>query len=207
MNNFINKTSLKLCLVIGQHDCLHYDIFTTIKLAIQGGVTSIQLREKNITESELIELATQIRYLLPEKIPLIINDYVDVAAYLKLPVHIGQHDLVYTLTRKKMGPHGIIGLSVSNVEQAEQSKILDVDYYGIGPVFTTQSKVDAGKETGINALNHISTILKHKPCIAIGGINPQNIKQLRTSFIDGVAVISAIASSTAPTQAAEDLLI
>ena len=111
----------------------------------------------------------------------------------------------YELARKKLGRNIIIGLSIENINQAEQCKNLDVDYYGVGPIFATESKADAAAAIGITELIIIQKILAAKPCVAIGGINITNIADVKNTGT-GVAVISAITQASNPQFAAQQLL-
>src|SRR3990167_9833908 len=200
------KSALKLCLVIGPTDCYFYDMFTIIKESIAGGITSIQLRDKNLDEKHIYELGKRVLKTLPSSFLLIINDYVDVAKKLKVAVHLGQSDMECCLARKRLGKNSIIGLSIENIEQAKYYQYSEIDYFGIGPVFSTTSKLNVSQDIGIEGLMDIFKLLSHKPCLAIGGISTYNIDLLNKIGIDGIAVISAITQSKQPCLVAQMLL-
>jgi thiamine-phosphate pyrophosphorylase len=200
------KQALKLCLIIGNSNCHQQNLFEIIQQAIKGGITSLQLREKNTEEKDVANLGKELLKILPAHIPLIINDYVDVAKYLGTAVHLGQSDMGYSQARKKLGKKTIIGISIENINQAKSFQNCDNNYYGIGPIFTTRSKHNAAKPIGIHGLNKILTLLSQKPCIAIGGISLNNIASLKTTNIDGIAVISAVTKANSPYLATHQLI-
>lgn len=163
-----------------------------VELAIKGGATFIQLREKNLDEKTFMEEAVEIQVLCSKyHIPFVVNDNVDIALAMNADgVHVGQSDMEASDVRKKLGPHKILGVSASTVEQAVLAEKRGVDYLGVGAVFPTGSKADA-KEVSYNTLKAICSAVKI-PVIAIGGITKDNVIQLSHSGICGVAVISAI---------------
>lgn len=163
-----------------------------VELAIKGGATFIQLREKNLDEKTFMEEAVEIQVLCSKyHIPFVVNDNVDIALAMNADgVHVGQSDMEASDVRKKLGPHKILGVSASTVEQAVLAEKRGADYLGVGAVFPTGSKADA-KEVSYNTLKAICSAVKI-PVIAIGGITKDNVIQLSHSGICGVAVISAI---------------
>ena len=205
MKNF--SEALRLCLVIGHLDCHPHSMLTIIKQAIAGGVTSIQLREKNLTEEKIAKQGSQLLKILPHHIPLIINDHVAVAKFLKIPLHIGQADTKYQYARKIMGKAAIIGLSIENIRQANHFQSCDADYFGVGPVFATSSKSDAAPAIGLENLRTIVSILSPKACVAIGGVNQHNAAPVYKTGVCGIAVISAITQAENPYLATQKLLI
>jgi thiamine-phosphate pyrophosphorylase len=180
----------------------HEDI---IKKAVEGGVTMVQLREKNISTLEFYQLAISLKKLLHTfKIPLIINDRLDIALAIDADgLHIGQSDLPYEIARKLLGKEKIIGLSVETIQQAKEANFLNVDYIGLSPVFSTNTKEDTGTPLGISGIKKITSFTKHKT-VAIGGINTGNAGDVITSGADGIAVVSAIVSHKDPQQAAAE---
>lgn len=197
--------AMKLCLVIGPGDCYPRDFFTVIQEAVAGGVTSIQLRDKQADEKQIAFLGKRLLDTFPA-VPLIINDHVEVAKFLNTGLHIGQSDMEYSIARKIMGQESWIGLSIENREQAKKYQSCDASYFGIGPVFSTNSKLDAASPLGIDGLNAVLSLLAPKPCVAIGGITLSNAALLARTNIQGVAVISAISAAKNPCYAAEQLL-
>jgi len=174
--------------------------------SVKGGVTMVQLREKQATTREFIELAIHLReklHLLG--IPLIINDRLDIALASGADgLHIGQNDMPYELARRLLGKEKIIGLSVENLEQARHANELDVNYIGISPVFSTDTKTDTLKPFGLDGIRHVAAISRH-PSVAIGGINETNARQIVAAGAHGIAVVSAIVSADDPMKAAQKL--
>lgn len=181
------------------------DIEKTVALAIEGGVTVVQLREKNCTGKEFFDIATRLKKITAEKnIPLIVNDRIDIALAVDAAgVHIGQSDLPCKVTRKILGAEKVIGVSVSTVEQAIQAEIDGANYLGVGAMFATATKTDAEIVT-LDTLKKIRAAVKI-PIVAIGGINLETISKIKTAKIDGVAVVSAIIAAENPELAARKL--
>lgn len=174
--------------------------------AVKGGVAYVQLREKDLSTRNFVEEAKRVKKLLePYKVPLIINDHVDVAlACGAAGVHIGQNDMPYDIARKLLGPKAIIGLSVETWEDVEASQKLDANYIGISPIFTTPTKTDTKKPWGLKGLAEIKAISRH-PLVAIGGINESNVKEVVKAGADCIAVVSAICASPDPEIAARNI--
>jgi thiamine-phosphate pyrophosphorylase len=171
--------------------------------AVKGGVSFVQLREKEISTRDFIEEAGRIRSLLePYNVPLIINDRVDVAMACGAEgVHIGQEDMPYEVVRKLMGRKAIIGLSVETWEDVVESQKLDVSYIGVSPVFATPTKTDTKGVWGLEGLVRIKAFSRHS-LVAIGGINESNVREVVKAGADCVAVVSAICASSDPEAAA-----
>jgi thiamine-phosphate pyrophosphorylase len=139
------------------------------------------------------------------KIPLIINDRIDVALACGADgVHIGQEDMPYVTARSLMGKKAIIGLSVETWEDVEESQKLDVDYIGVSPVFATPTKTDTKGEWGLEGLAKIKTFSRH-PIVAIGGINESNARDVAAAGADCISVVSAICAAADPVVAARKL--
>ena len=149
MNN-----ALKLYLVTNRGLSLGRSLEEVVSEAVAGGVTMVQLREKDTSTGEFIRLACKLTDLLrPLGIPLIINDRVDVALATDADgVHIGQSDMPYEIARKLLGPDKIIGLSVENMNDLLRANELDVDYIGISPVYCTPTKTDTAEPFGLEGL-------------------------------------------------------
>lgn len=177
----------------------------TIELAIKGGVSIVQLREKNCSSRKFLEIATSVKNITSKyKIPLIINDRIDIALAVDADgVHVGQDDLPCKTAREILGAEKIIGVSVSTVAEAIQAENDGANYLGVGAIFKTSTKTDAEIVT-LETLKKIRDSVKI-PSVAIGGINKDNLSQIK-DFVDGVAVISAIISNENPEDAAKDLL-
>lgn len=175
--------------------------------AVSGGVTMVQLREKTADTRTFLERAFALKRLLQSTgVPLIINDRVDIALAVDADgVHLGQSDMPVTIARQLLGPDKIIGLSVENFEQIKEANQLDIQYIGISPIFATPTKTDTHTPFGLEGARQAVALSTH-PTIGIGGINASNIAAVRATGLDGVAVVSAIMSASAPRQAAQELL-
>ncbi len=174
--------------------------------AVKGGVTMVQLREKNITSRLFYQYAQSLMTLLkPLQIPLIINDRLDIALAVNADgLHIGQSDLPYSVARSLLGKDKIIGLSVETIEQARAANKLDVDYIGLSPVFSTQTKKDINTPLELEGVEEIMSFSKH-PSVAIGGIHKGNAASIIQSGANGIAVVSAIVSQEDVQGAAKEL--
>ncbi len=201
------KIDYRLHLVTDRPLCMGRDLLDIIGKAVAGGITVVQLREKDCTTRAFVELARAVKAsLLPHKIPLIINDRADIAlATGAQGLHVGQTDMPYKDARQIMGPDAIIGLSVENAQQVVDANTLDCDYLGVGPVFSTQTKPDAAPPIGLEGLSHIRTITSHT-LVGIGSIHGKNADRVIAAGADGVAVVSAICSQDDPTLAARELM-
>lgn len=200
------KDYLKLYLVTDRELSLGRSLEEVVSEAVKGGVTVVQLREKDASTGEFIELARRLMKLLkPLRIPLIINDRVDVALAVNADgVHIGQSDMSYEDARRLLGPDKIIGLSVENFKDVEAANALDVDYIGISPVYGTPTKTDTAEPFGLEGLRKAVQMSVH-PTVAIGGMNASTIAEVMAAGTDGVAVVSAICSAENIRKATSDL--
>ena len=197
---------MKLYLVTDRDLSLGRSLEEVVSEAVSGGVTMVQLREKDAPTGKFIDLASRLMNMLkPLGIPLIINDRVDVAMAVDADgVHIGQSDMPYEIARKLLGPDKIIGLSVENFEDIEKANALDVDYIGISPVYGTPTKTDTAEPFGLDGLRKAVSMSVH-PTVAIGGMNAGTIADVMTTGADGVAVVSAICSAENIRKAAVEL--
>ncbi len=197
---------LSLYLVTDRELCCG-DFLETIHEAVKGGVTIVQLREKDCSTREFIELGIKVKEILsPYNVPLIINDRVDVAMAVDAEgVHLGQSDMPYQTARELLGEDKIIGLSLENLEQVEPANQLQgLDYVAVSPIFSTPTKEDTAPEFGLNGARKVVE-LSHYPVVAIGGIHPHNLEQVMGSGVSGVAVVSAIVSTPEPCVASQEL--
>ena len=176
-----------------------------VEEAIQGGVTFVQIREKDLDPEKFLEEAEELKALCAKyKVPFVINDNVEIAAKIGADgVHVGQSDMEAGDVRAKLGPDKIIGVSAQTVEQALLAEKHGADYLGVGAVFATGSKDDA-KEVEHETLKAICEAVKI-PVIAIGGITKDNVGELAGSGICGIAVISAIFAQEDVKAASEEL--
>jgi len=177
-----------------------------VRLAVEGGASCVQLREKGLSTREFVETASAVKSILrPSGVPLVINDRVDVALAVGAEgVHIGQGDMPYETARRLMGRSAIIGLSVETWEDVEEARDLDADYLGVSPVFPTPTKTDTRSAWGLEGLARIRAYVKH-PLVAIGGMNRQNAAAAVRAGADSIAVVSAICSAPDPFREAREL--
>ncbi len=195
---------LSLYLVTDRDLSLGRPLDCVVEEAVKGGVTMVQLREKNCSSLEFYQLGLRLKAILKAPgVPLIINDRLDIALAVDADgLHIGQSDLPWNVARRLLGKDKILGLSVETMQQAEESNHLDIDYIGISPVFVTPTKTDTFKPFGLEGIKAVSAISRH-PNVAIGGINLENAGQIMAHGANGIAVVSAISSDENPRQAAE----
>ncbi|SHJ38270.1 thiamine-phosphate pyrophosphorylase [Malonomonas rubra DSM 5091] len=197
---------LSLHLVTDRNLSLGRDLLDIVQAAVQGGVSVVQLREKECATREFVELGRAVSSLLQQSsVPLLINDRVDIALAIGADgVHIGQSDMPYADARRLLGTDAIIGLSVESEAHAQAAEILDVDYLGLSPVFTTPTKCELTESLGLEGVASIRRLSRHR-LVAIGGIHHENISAILKSGADGVAVVSAICSASDPLQATRQL--
>ena len=163
-----------------------------VEEAIKGGVTFVQIREKNLNYTLFLDEAIKMKTLCEQyNIPFVVNDNVDIAIKSNADgIHVGQEDMEASNVRELIGKDKILGVSVQTLEQAVEAEKKGADYLGVGAIFPTNSKDDAA-EVSIETLTSICKNV-NIPVVAIGGINISNISQLKNTGIDGVALISAI---------------
>lgn len=198
---------LSLYLVTDRSLSLGRSLESVVFDAAEGGVTMVQLREKDCSTLEFYQQAMLLKECLrPYHIPLIINDRLDIALACDAEgLHIGQSDIPYDIARKLLGKDKIIGLSVECLQDAVDANELDVDYIGISPVFGTPTKTDTAPALGLEGIREIVKISRH-PAVGIGGINQTNAADIIEAGADGISVVSAIMSATDPKQAALQLM-
>lgn len=204
----MTQNHLKLCLVTHREN-IPFSLYQEMILqAIAGGVTLIQLREKSHDVAELRQHAFALKALLqPHRIPLIINDHVDIAKAVQADgVHLGQSDLSPVITRTLLGDDKIIGWSIESFDDLEKANELScIDYVAISAVFPSKTKSNCKTIWGLEGLQAAAQQSKH-PVIAIGGINQHNVSQVIAQGACGVAVVSAIHDHDSPKSAATDLI-
>ncbi|MBX6351964.1 MAG: thiamine phosphate synthase [Thermoflavifilum sp.] len=181
-------------------------LLQVVEAALAGGATAIQLRRKQELGRRFVDLGRAIRRLTAEAGALFfVNDRVDVAAIVDADgVHVGQEDISCQDARRLLGPGKWIGVSAETVEEALQAERDGADYLGVGAVYPTQSKPDAGY-TGLDGLRQIRAAVRI-PVVAIGGIDASRAPEVMATGADGVAVVSAVMSAPDPRQAAADLV-
>jgi thiamine-phosphate pyrophosphorylase len=177
-----------------------------VKAAIAGGVTCVQLREKDCPTREFIAEARLLKDLLRgTSIPLIINDRLDVALAVGAEgLHLGQQDMAIADARRIVGAGLIIGISAESLDDARRAAAEGADYIGISPVFATATKKDAAPPLGLEGIRRIRRAVS-LPLVAIGGITVDNAAAVIGAGADGVAVVSAIVAAPCPRSAAAAL--
>lgn len=182
------------------------DFLFRIEEALKGGATIIQLREKEKSTKEYVELADKVHRLTQEhNVPLIIDDRVDVALAIDAEgVHIGKNDMPIATSRKLMGKDKIVGATVKNVSEARNAYLEGADYLGVGAIYPTTTKV----KTIITSTDTLHNICNSVPIPvnAIGGLNKENIKILKGIPIAGICVVSAIMKADNQKKEANELL-
>ena len=174
--------------------------------ALVGGAACIQLREKDVSTRFFVEEARKMKNLTARfRVPLIINDRIDVALASEADgVHIGQDDMPYAEARKLIGPEAIIGLSVETWDDVVEAEELDVNYLGVSPIFETPTKTDMKGNWGLEGLARIKAYSRH-PLVAIGGLNASNAKEAVMAGADCIAVVSAICAASDPLLASREI--
>lgn len=177
-----------------------------VRAAIQGGATAIQLRDKGVSTRATVELGRALLAITrPAGVPLIVNDRVDVALAIDADgAHVGQDDLPAPLARRLLGPGRLLGVSAGSVAEALQAQRDGADYLGVGDVYGTPSKADAGVPIGVAGLAEIARAVS-LPVVAIGGVGPENAAAAIQTGAAGVAVLSAVLRARDPEAAARRL--
>ncbi len=190
-----NKEMLLLYAVTDRSWVGEKSLYEQIENALKGGVTIVQLREKNMDNTEFTNEAIKIKELCHRyDVPLIINDNVDVALKSGADgVHVGIEDAPVSEIRKRVPKNFIIGATSKTIEQAKKAEADGADYIGVGAVFPSPTKKNAVRIT-TNQLEEICSSVSI-PAVAIGGISLDNIDELEGGGMDGVAVVSAIFSA------------
>ncbi|WP_341878135.1 thiamine phosphate synthase [Defluviitalea saccharophila] len=196
----------KLYLVTDRNILIEKSLETAVAEAIEGGVKIVQLREKDISSLEFYKTALKLKEITTQyNIPLIINDRLDIALAVDAEgVHLGQRDLPCSIAREIIGENKIIGVSAATVEEAKKAEVDGADYIGVGALFPTNTKQNT-RAVSIERLTEIKKSVSI-PVVAIGGINESNVYLLKSTNIDGIAVVSAILGKKDIQSAAMNLL-
>ena len=170
-------------------------LYEQVEAALKGGVTCVQLREKELDETAFLQEAKELCALCRRYgVPFLVNDNVEIAIACGADgIHVGQEDLAAGEVRRRVGENMILGVSVHTVEEACQAVRDGADYLGLGAVFPTNTKTDV-EQMSNETLRAICDAVD-VPIVAIGGINRGNILRLAGSGVDGVALVSAIFSA------------
>ncbi|HET7034520.1 MAG TPA: thiamine phosphate synthase [Thermomicrobiaceae bacterium] len=167
-----------------------------VRAALAGGATAIQLRWKTGPLREALTVGRELRELCRAAgVLFVVNDRIDLALALEADgVHIGEHDLPLPETRALVGERMLVGYSPPTLVEAIQAARLGADYLGIGPVFSTRTKVDAGEPVGLKRIREVAETVT-LPLVGIGGIDAENAASVIEAGADGVAVISAVVAA------------
>ena len=197
--------SLRLYLVADPDHC-NGDLVDQTEAAIRGGVTMVQLRAKHLTDLELFSLAQKMRSVCSRHgVPLLLNDRVDIALAVGADgVHLGVDDLPIEAARSIGGSVFVVGFSPETDDHVRMAASRGADYLGIGPVFGTATKTDAGSALGIEQFAHRCAIAD-LPVVGIGGIQSSNFRNVLEKGAAGVAVVSAILQADDAESAARQL--
>ena len=202
----LDRKQLKLYLVTDSTDKSDEEFLKALEEAIEGGVTFVQIREKNKTTAEYINLVSKaLEITRKHNVPLIVDDRVDVVLATGADgVHVGREDMPVETARKLLGKDKIVGATTKTVEQALAAYEAGADYLGVGAIYPTTTKVKTVL-TSTDTLNDICNAVPI-PANAIGGLNKDNLGVLKGIPIAGICVVSAIMKSKSPRDAAQGLI-
>ena len=195
--------ALRLYLVTDQASACGRTLTDVVAAAVQGGVSCVQLREKQLNTRDFVAQAMMMKALLaPLNIPLVINDRIDVAlACGAQGVHLGQSDMPVAQARRLLPPEVFIGWSVETMEDVARSASLAVDYLGVSPIHATPTKADTQAPWGLEGLRRVRSATA-LPLVAIGGIHAGNAREVLSAGADGLALVSALCAAVDPRAAA-----
>ncbi len=179
-----------------------------VMAAVEGGISVVQLREKDLEARDFYEEGMKIRdFLRTCRVPLIVNDRLDIALALEADgVHLGQKDLPVKVARSILGPERIIGVSVEKPADIDEHAVMYADYLAISPVFATGTKTDTGSPWGLAGLSR-ARCLTELPLVAIGSMKVENAREVVIAGADCVAVVTAIVSADDPAEATRRLVV
>ena len=194
-----DAAKLKLYLVTDPHLCATFGLLNTVNAATKGGITMVQLRDKEASTNDRIGVGKELKKILKDtEIPLIINDDVEAALAIDADgIHIGQNDKSTIEIRGKVGKDKIVGLSCETIEDAKAADPALVDYIGISPVFPTPTKSDFNAYIGLDGISDIANATS-LPSVAIGGLKREHCGKIFSSGCQGMAVVSAICGKDNP---------
>lgn len=198
---------LSLYLVTDAQLCAEKGLERTVEDAVDGGVSIVQLRDKQASDAALLGQAKRLKRILAGTgVPLIINDRLEVAIASQADgLHVGQRDAMLLQARQALGDKAIIGLSVNTLTQLAQAPVSLLDYFGFGPVFATPSKGDHEPPIGFDGLAALISA-SQRPGVAIGGVKAAHLGDAKRRGAAGVAVISAICGQSSPRDSAQQLV-
>jgi thiamine-phosphate pyrophosphorylase len=202
----VRPEALRLYMVTDQALSCGRALQDVVAAAVQGGVTCVQLRDKQLSSADFLAQALALKALLaPRHIALVINDRVDIAlACGAQGVHLGQSDMPVEDARRLLPPEVFIGWSVETMEDVARSAALPVDYLGVSPIFATPTKTDTKTPWGLLGLQQVREVTT-LPLVAIGGLHAGNALDVLRAGADGLAMVSALCSAADPQAAAASL--
>jgi thiamine-phosphate pyrophosphorylase len=194
----------RLCLVTDRDLSGGRSLVDVVGAAVQGGVTMVQLREKNASTREFLEEARALKALLaPLGVPLVINDRVDIALAVGAEgIHVGQTDMPVEQVRA-LAPGRILGLSITNSTQMAREDTRLCDYLGVGPLYLQQTKENASTPLGVEGFAKLRA-MTDRPVMAIGGLKADNSAPVLAAGANGLAVVTGIMSAQDPRAAAAE---
>lgn len=202
----LNKESMLVYAITDRHWTGTQTLEQQVDDVLKNGATFLQIREKNMPHDELVKEAICIKEIAAKyNVPVVIDD--DIYAVIEAGVdgvHIGQNDMNYVEARKLLGDDKIIGMTAPSVTLAKKAEELGADYIGAGAVFSTNTKKDT-KPLELSTLKEICNSVSI-PVVAIGGIDHSNVRKLKGTDIDGVAIISALFGASDPGEATKELV-
>lgn len=187
-------------------------ILEEIENVVNGGCKWVQLRMKNAPREEIIEVATKAKDICKEhECILVIDDYVDIAKELALDgIHLGKNDMAPTEAREILGEEFIIGVTANTIDDIEAVRHLDIDYIGLGPFRFTQTKEKLSPVLGLNGYQDIITKKKassiNLPVVAIGGIKYEDVEDIMSTGVDGIAVSGGLINADDMTSETEKMI-
>jgi thiamine-phosphate pyrophosphorylase len=184
--------------VLATREQCHLDFEITLRIALSAGADIIQLREKHLSDREIVELGRKVREWTRECNALfIMNDRPDLAVLVDADgVHVGQEELTVRQVRRIVGPNRLIGVSTHSIEQARQAVEEGADYLGVGPVFPSRTK-NFSALAGLDFVRQVAGEIR-LPWYAIGGITPENLAELQSAGANRIAVGHAVLSTDSP---------
>lgn len=187
-----------------------HDPVTAVRDAVAGGVTAVQVRDKDRSTRDTLAFCAALAETLPPSVAIIVDDRVDVVLAARADgvalagVHVGQSDLPARLVRRLLGTDALVGVSAQSTAMAREAEAEGADYLGIGAVHATRTKADAPTAIGVDGVAAVAAATA-LPAVAIGGITTEDLPALRAAGLDGAAVVSAICSAPSPFDAAAAL--
>jgi thiamine-phosphate pyrophosphorylase len=178
-----------------------------VEMALKGGVGAVQLREKDLSARELMEVGRELREVTRRYgARFLINDRVDIALALDCDgVHLGQRGISPRDARKLLGKRGLIGVSTHGIEEARRAEEEGADFITLGPIFHTPSKAQYGDPIGVEQIGCVKREIS-LPLFALGGIREERVREVMDGGADGIGMISAILAAKEPSEAAASLV-